>query len=76
LVAADSPASGAELQQAAGMKDRVHFLKAYLEPLLVDGLIERTIPDKPRSRLLKYRLTAKGRVLLTGLDKDARKDAP
>lgn len=29
------------------------------EPLSED-LIERTLPDKPTSRLLKYRLTAKG----------------
>jgi len=71
LVASESPASGAELQQAAGLKDRVHFLKTYLEPLLADGLIERTIPDKPRSRLQKYRLTARGRALLAGADKSA-----
>ena len=71
LVASKSPASGAELQQAAGLKDRVHFLKTYLEPLLADGLIERTIPDKPRSRLQKYRLTAKGRALLAGAGKNA-----
>ncbi len=64
LVAAESPASGAELQQAAGLKDRVHFLKAYLEPLLANSLIERTIPDKPTSRLQKYRLTEKGRTAL------------
>ena len=49
LKAAGSPSTRAELQQAAGLKDREHFRKAYLEPLLEAGLLEMTIPAKPRS---------------------------
>jgi predicted HTH transcriptional regulator len=49
------------LQEAAGMRDREHFRRKYLDPLLAAGLLERTIPDKPTSRLQKYRLTQKGR---------------
>ena len=36
----------------------------YLAPALADSPIEPTIPDKPNSRLQKYRLTAKGTALL------------
>ena len=53
-----------ELQTAAALKDRVHFLKTYLKPFLLAGWLERTIPDKPRSSKQKYRLTAKGRAVL------------
>ena len=59
-----SDCSFADLQAAAGLKDRVHFLKTHLEPLLFAGWIERTIPDKPRSSKQKYRLTEKGRQTL------------
>ncbi len=49
-----------QLQRALGLKDDEHFRKAYLQPALGAGLIEMTIPDKPRSSRQKYRLTAKG----------------
>ena len=65
---AGQPATAGELQQAAGLRDRVHFLKAYLGPCLKEGWLERTIPDKPRSRLQKYRLTEKGRAWLAAQD--------
>ena len=64
LGAASSACSFADLQAAAWLKDRVHFLKTHLEPLLFAGWIERTIPDKPRSSKQKYHLTEKGRQAL------------
>ena len=54
------------LQTALGLKDDGHFRKAYLLPALEAGLIEMTNPDKPTSRLQRYRLTAKGVALLRG----------
>ena len=53
-----------QLKEALGLKDDEHFRKAYLLPALEAGLIEMTIPDKPRSSKQKYRLTGKGRQLM------------
>ena len=50
----------AALQSALGLSDRKSFRERYLKPALDGGLIEMTIPDKPNSRLQKYRLTDKG----------------
>ncbi|MCW5602645.1 Fic family protein [Nitrosomonas sp.] len=53
-----------QLKEALGLKDDEHFRKAYLLPALDAGLIEMTIPDKPRSSKQKYRLTDKGRQVM------------
>lgn len=52
------------LQKALGFANKMHFIKQYLRPALDAGLLERTIPTKPNSRLQKYRLTQKGRKAL------------
>lgn len=57
------------LQEALNLQDRKSFRERYLKPALAEGLIEMTIPDKPRSRLQKYRLTGKGREVLKVLGK-------
>jgi len=54
------------LQTTLSLQDRKSFRERYLRPALADGLIEMTIPDKPNSRLQKYRLTDKGRQWLAG----------
>ncbi|MEI6210201.1 MAG: RNA-binding domain-containing protein [bacterium] len=67
LQAMDGAPSRKELQDKLQLKNRTHFVQAVLSPALEADLIERTIPDKPNSRLQKYRLTAKGRTLLSQL---------
>lgn len=52
------------LQSILGLSDRKSFRRRYLAPALDDGLIEMTLPEKPNSRLQKYRLTEKGRQWL------------
>ena len=53
-----------ELQQKLGLSDREYFRKALLQPAIEEGVVELTIPDKPRSRLQSYRLTNKGKAWL------------
>jgi hypothetical protein len=52
--------SNMEIRKGLGLKDRKHVGERYLDPALVEGLVELTIQDKPRSSLQKYRLTEKG----------------
>jgi len=52
--------SAGELRSALRIKHRPTFRANYLHPALATGWIEYTLPDKPSSRLQKYRLTPAG----------------
>jgi ATP-dependent DNA helicase RecG len=51
-------------QKVLGLKGQANFRNRYLKPTLDAGLVEMTIPEKPNSRLQKYRLTDRGRRTL------------
>ncbi len=65
ILACKQPLTRVELQNELKLGDREHFRKASLLPALAAGVVERTIPDKPQSRLQRYRLTETGRAWLT-----------
>jgi ATP-dependent DNA helicase RecG len=56
--------SAGELRSALRIKHRPTFRTNYLHPALAAGWIEYTLPDKPSSRLQKYRLTPAGEKAL------------
>ena len=58
------PHSAREIMEHLGLRHWKTFQQNYLNPLLDAGFIERTLPDKPQSRLQKYRLTEVGRQWL------------
>lgn len=64
LTAAREPVSRSELQKVAGLENRDHFRKTILKRLMDAGWLEPTIPNKPNSRLQRYRITAAGEVAL------------
>ena len=56
--------STSDITQQYGWSRVYGGLSRALKNLMADGIIEYTIPEKPRSRLQKYRLTQKGRQML------------
>lgn len=74
-VAAQGEWSRKELMEKLQLKGRDNFEKLYLSPALESGLMARTIPDKPNSRLQKYRITPAGRQRLGGASPGAE-EAP
>ena len=64
---AAQPRNKQELLAALGLSNAYLNYKRHIVPLLEQNLIAMTIPDKPQSRLQRYRLTAQGQALLAAL---------
>lgn len=58
--------SAAELVNALRLRSKTGAFKRSIQELLMDGLIEYTIPEKINSRLQQYRITEKGRRWKSG----------
>lgn len=48
------PRSREEIQSLLGLKDREHFRSEILNPLLAQGVLQLTIPERPTSPRQKY----------------------
>jgi ATP-dependent DNA helicase RecG len=64
LEVASVPRRLAELMALSGVKNKTRFRDQIVAPLLDAGLIEMTIPAKPRSSKQQYRITEAGHVAL------------
>lgn len=65
----DKNLSVKEMMAAVGLKDRVNFLKNYLNPAIQENLLRLLYPDKPNHPKQKYLLTVKGVTLLNEMNK-------
>ncbi len=64
LEIANIPRSMPELMAPSGPKNKTRFRGKVVAPLLEAGLLEMTIPDKPRSSKQQYRTTTAGKARL------------
>ena len=63
LLSHREPLGNEDIREAFGLKSRRRLRETHLAPALSAGLIQYTFPEKPKSRLQKYRLTDAGRKM-------------
>lgn len=64
LQACIEPMQLSELLEELNRSDRTKFKKKIINPLIEEGLLEMTEPDRPKSPTQKYRTTEKGKELI------------
>jgi len=67
------PLGKTELSAGLGQKEISGQLNKVIRVLLGDQTIEYTIPDKPNSRMQRYRVTAKGQAILNARNEEGGK---
>ncbi len=65
----DRSMSVKEMMASVGLKDRVNFLKNYLNPGIQADVLKLLYPDKPNHPQQKYLLTVKGMTIFSGIAK-------
>jgi len=58
------------LEDGLGISNHTTNFKSHIEPLFLQKLIGRTIPDKPQSQHQKYFTTERGKILLHLLEEE------
>lgn len=63
------PVTAKDIRTKLGFNDSSYFKKNYLDPLIAEGIVLMTKPDKPTSPSQRYFLSEKGRLILETEDK-------
>lgn len=61
-----------EMMLSVGLKDRVNFMKNYLNPAMQENVLRLLYPDKPNHPRQKYLLTVKGLAIFNDVNKQIK----
>lgn len=61
-----------EMMLSVGLKDRVNFMKNYLNPAIQEDVLRLLYPDKPNHPRQKYLLTVKGLAIFNDINKQIK----